>query len=216
MSSRAATLLRIQTPQKRRVFFSFHYEHDMWRANQIRNSWRYQKENQREAYGFFDGSIWGNSKVRGDASVKDLIREGLKNTSVTCVLSGPHTYKRRWVRYEIAQSVVQGNGLMTVKIHGLKDSGGRFTYEGQNPLEQMGVYRVGDGRIRLAETDRDGQWIEYRDHTSGVGLPFGWEQPEGKYPIPLSRYGRIYDYVFDNGKQGFGDWVSTAAMEADR
>jgi len=209
-------LLRTQTPQKRRVFFSFHYDHDMWRANQVRNSWRFQKEDQREERGFFDGSIWGNSKRRGDESVKALIRDGLKNSSVTCVLAGPFTYQRRWVRYEIAQSVARGNGLMTVKIHDLRDSGGRASYVGPNPLDHMGVYRVDDGRMLLAETDDCGNWIQYKDYAQGVGLPTGWEQPDGKYPIPLSRYGRIYDYVLDNGKQGFGDWVSTAAMEADR
>ena len=39
----------------RRVFFSFHYERDIWRANVVRNSWLTKD---REAAGFFDASLW--------------------------------------------------------------------------------------------------------------------------------------------------------------
>ena len=35
----------------RRVFFSFHYKNDVWRANQVRNSWVTQGK---EAAGFID------------------------------------------------------------------------------------------------------------------------------------------------------------------
>ena len=106
MSSRATILAA--TPRKRRVFFSFHHKQDIWRVNQIRNSWRYRHESEREAEGFYDGSIWERSKGEGDESLKALIREGIKNTSVTCVLAGTYTYQRRWVRYEIARSIVTG------------------------------------------------------------------------------------------------------------
>ena len=66
---------------------------------------------------FFEGSLWESSKRRGDESLKALIREGMKNTSVTCVLAGTYAYSRRWVRYEVARSVIKGNGLLSVKIH---------------------------------------------------------------------------------------------------
>lgn len=92
----------------RRVFFSFHYQNDIIRANQVRNSWRFQKEDRRIAGGFFDGSIWEKSQRTGPESLKTLIREGIKNTSVTAVLVGQETWSRRWVRYEIARSVVKG------------------------------------------------------------------------------------------------------------
>ena len=127
---------------KRRVFFSFHYQNDIWRVNQIRQSWRYNHENSRETEGFFDGSIWESSKRTGPDSLKALIREGIKNTSVTCVLVGSQTYQRRWVRYEIARSVVKGNGLLAVKVHRMGDSQGKVSSEGQNPLDYMGVYRA--------------------------------------------------------------------------
>lgn len=212
----STTSLNALPAQKRRVFFSFHYGADMWRANQVRQSWRYKKEHEREAFGWFDASIWESSKRRGDDSVKELLRNGLKNTSVTCILAGTETYSRRWVRYEIAQSIVQGNGLLTVKIHRLKNEYSSTSREGPNPLEHVGVYRSDDGRLLLAETDDRGTWVGYSDYTRAVKLPAGWEQPSGRVVFPLSRYGRIYDSTFDDISKGLGDWVAVAAMEAGR
>src|SRR3954471_17938806 len=126
-----ATLLtrpRTDGPVKRRVFFSFHYQQDIHRVNQVRQSWRFRRENEREAYGFFDASLWERSKRQGDESLKSLIHEGMNNTSVTCVLAGTYTWQRRWVRYEIARSIVKGNGLLTVKIHGLNNLDGHASF----------------------------------------------------------------------------------------
>lgn len=183
--------------------------------NQVRHSWRYRHEDQREAYGFYDGSIWERSKCQGDESLKALIREGVKNTSVTCVLAGTYTFQRRWVRYEIARSVIKGNGLLTVKIHGLADRSGYGSPVGPNPLDYMGVYRRRDSCLLLAEAQH-GQWVGYRDYAQPIDLPAGWEQPGGSNPIPLSRYGRLYDYVAGYGSSNFASWVATAAMEAAR
>ena len=55
----------------RRVFFSFHYERDIWRANQVRNSWVTQPD--RESAGFFDASLWEEAKRKGDAAIKKMI-----------------------------------------------------------------------------------------------------------------------------------------------
>ncbi len=90
--------LLTEIPRKGRVFFSFYHQQDIWRVNQVRQSWRYRHESEREAEGFYDGSIWERSKAAGDEWLKALIREGIMNTSVTCVLAGIHTYRRRWVR----------------------------------------------------------------------------------------------------------------------
>ncbi len=39
----------------RRTFFSFHYQNDIWRVWNVKNSW--VVNGSREAYGFFDGSV---------------------------------------------------------------------------------------------------------------------------------------------------------------
>lgn len=215
MTGLLSTLLT-QTPVKRRVFFSFHYQQDIWRANQVRQSWRFRCENEREAEGFFDGSLWENSKRQGDDNLMALIREGMKNTSVTCVLAGTYTYSRRWVRYEIARSLVKGNGLLAVKIHGLADRNGYGSEEGPNPLDNMGVYRADDGRILIAEWGTAGKWVRYNDYTQGIDLPSGWAKPTTNNVIQLSRYAATYDYVAHRGSDNFAGWVSTAAQQASR
>jgi hypothetical protein len=59
----------------RRVFFSFHYQRDIFRANQVRKIWEFPG---REPVGFWDGSLWEQTKLRGDAAIKRLIDSGLK------------------------------------------------------------------------------------------------------------------------------------------
>lgn len=208
--SRASTILGIGMPQKRRVFFSFHYQNDIWRVNQIRNSWRYQREQDRFAEGFFDGSIWERSQRTSPDSLKNLIRDGIQNTSVTCVLSGSETHSRRWVRYEIARSIIKGNGLLVVNIHNLKNQAGYYSHAGQNPLSCMGTYRVNDGRILLAEK-QNGSWVAYQDYTQAVTLPNGWRQPINTNVIPLSTYAREYCYAANDGRNNFPMWVRHAA-----
>jgi len=215
MAGLLSTLLT-ETPVKRRVFFSFHYQQDIWRANQVRQSWRFRRENEREAEGFFDGSLWESSKRQGDDNLKALIREGMKNTSVTCMLAGTYTYSRRWVRYEIARSLVKGNGLLSVKIHALADRNGYVSQEGPNPLDYMGVYRVDDGRILIAERDVAGQWVRYGDYTQAIVLPAGWAKPTSTTVIRLAYYAAAYDYVAHRGSDNFAGWVSTAAQQAAR
>ncbi|MBC6402288.1 MAG: TIR domain-containing protein [Hyphomonadaceae bacterium] len=138
--------------RKRRVFFSFHYQDDVRRVNRIRNSWRYNHESTRESEGFFDAGIWETSRRTGPDSLKNLIREGIKNTSVTCVLAGARTYGRRWVRYELARSVIKGNGLLAVKIHLMfdQDRKGSNEYPDFSLLAQAGkVIKVGMSDDRL-------------------------------------------------------------------
>jgi hypothetical protein len=115
----------------RRVFFSFHYERDIWRANQVRNSWLTQD---REAAGFFDASLWEEAKKKGDAAIKKMIDGSLLGTTVTAVLIGAETASRAYVKYEISKSIERGNGLLGVRIHKLKDRDGYTDPPGPNPL----------------------------------------------------------------------------------
>ncbi len=199
---------------KRRVFFSFHYQNDIWRVNQVRNSWRYNHENTRESEGFFDGSIWERSQRTGPESLKGLIREGIKNTSVTCVLVGAMTYQRRWVRYELARSVIKGNGLLAVKIHLMADQQGYASQEGPNPLDYIGVYNAGNA-ICFAEK-KNGNWVRYNDYTQAVDLPTTWVKPHDTTVIRLSCYAGSYCYKTQNGSANFSSWVRQAAADVGR
>jgi hypothetical protein len=121
----------------RRVFFSFHYQQDYWRVNQVRNSWVLQREDNKKINSrlFMDGSMWEEVKKQGDKAIKDAINLAMNNTSVTVVLIGQHTHQRKYVQYEIEKSQEDNNkGLLGVYIHSLKDSDGNGSPMGLNPL----------------------------------------------------------------------------------
>ena len=96
----------------RRVFFSFHYQKDIWRTNVVRNS---NVVEGAAAAGFQDASLWEEAKKKGDAAIKKMINlNALEGTSVTVVLIGAETAQRTYVTYEIEQSIAKGNGLLGI------------------------------------------------------------------------------------------------------
>ncbi|HTV74747.1 MAG TPA: TIR domain-containing protein [Candidatus Acidoferrales bacterium] len=117
----------------RRAFFSFHYERDVWRAGQIRNSWVTKPD--REAAGFWDAVAWEEVKKKGEDAIKAWIRNQMDGTSVTAVLIGAETASRPYVKYEIDQSWAKGNGLFGIYIHSLKDSNSKTDVKGSDPFD---------------------------------------------------------------------------------
>jgi hypothetical protein len=152
----------------RRVFFSFHYERDVWRAGQVRNSW---VTKDRESAGFWDAAAWEEVKKKGEAAIEKWIDDQLTGTSVTVVLIGAETSTRPYVGYEIKQSHIKGNGMLGIYVHNMKDINSKTDIKGNNPfanwhIEQSGrkillseIYPIydwvsGDGRSNM------GDWIE--------------------------------------------------------
>lgn len=114
----------------RRVFFSFHYQRDVWRINQIRNLTDIIGT---AAAGFQDASLWEESKKKGDAVIKKMIDDALYNTSVTVVFIGNKTAGRKFINYEIEKSIARGNGLVGIQIHHLKNHEGETDTPGVTP-----------------------------------------------------------------------------------
>lgn len=113
----------------KRVYFSFHYEKDVWRTNQVRNSWVTKPD--RESAGFHDAAEFEAVKKQGgDAAIERWINKNLEGTSVTTVLVGEETCNRKWIRYEIQQSIKKGNNIILIKIHNLNDQNGQTCGEG--------------------------------------------------------------------------------------
>lgn len=100
----------------RRTFFSFHYDQDIWRANQVRNA---NVVAGADVAGFFDHSEYEDARSRGPAAIKRMILRHLDGTTVTVVLIGAYTAYRPWVRFEIEESVKRGNGLVGIGINHL-------------------------------------------------------------------------------------------------
>ena len=145
----------------RRVFFSFHYERDIWRANVVRNSWVTQE---RKAAGFWDASLWEEAKRKGEAAIRKMINEGLENTPVTAVLVGKETSTRKYVQYEIDQSIEKGKGLLAVKISSIDDQNGNSDTQGANPLPA--TY---DAYLWFSDEGYEnfGQWVEKAARAAG-------------------------------------------------
>lgn len=102
----------------RKVFYSFHYANDINRVMVVRNRWVTKED---EANRIIDAAEFEEIKLKGDNAVKQWIDEQLKGTSVTVVLIGKETLKRKFVKYEICQSLNKGNAILGVFINNIKD-----------------------------------------------------------------------------------------------
>jgi hypothetical protein len=120
---------------KRDVFYSFHFDGDCWRTNQVRHIGTVSGKQP------VSGNDWEKVKARGDSAVERWIDGQLKDADCTIVLIGSKTSERRWVRHEIKQSWNKGKGLFGIYIHNLKDSEGQKSTKGANPF---GGFSVGD------------------------------------------------------------------------
>lgn len=129
----------------RTVFFSFHYQRDIWRVNQIRSI---PNITGNAAAGFKDASLWEEAKKKGDDVIKRMIDKALEGTSVTVVLIGAKTAGRKFINYEIQKSIDRGNGIVGFQINHLKNHEGETDEVGADPkgIEENGfkIYKYID------------------------------------------------------------------------
>lgn len=151
----------------RTTFFSFHYDNDIWRASQVRNS--DVVDESIEESGFIDGASWESIKREGDDAVRDWINRQMKGCSVTVVLVGSDTYDRKWINYEIKKSYQKGMGLVGVRIHKIRDENGNRGQRGKNPLSKYQDQNTGENLSSIFNTygwvdnsgrENLGDWVE--------------------------------------------------------
>lgn len=147
----------------RRVFFSFHYQRDIWRVNVVRNHAKV-KSGYQEA-GYWDGSLWESIKRTGETALKQLINSSLQNTSVTVVLIGSETSERKWVKYEIERSYERGNGMLGIYINNIKNINGTPGLKGSNPFDSFTVKQpspyayMSKPQIRMSQIYPTYDWV---------------------------------------------------------
>lgn len=116
----------------RKVFYSFHFDNDNWRAGQVRNM----------------GVVEGNKPVNGnkweevkqsEASIKKWIDDNLKDKSCLIVLIGEKTSERKWVLYEIKRAWELGKAVCGIYIDRLKNRYGEQSKKGKNPFEEFNL-----------------------------------------------------------------------------
>jgi hypothetical protein len=210
---------------KRKAYFAFHFD-DIMRVNNVRNAWKITHPDGAFNRSFYDSSLWESKKLEGDEAVKRLIREGVGYTSAVCVLVGTETWSRRWVKYEIARSVIDGRGLLAVHINGLDHHQRRVPdAHGYNPLLILGIYKSPNGQFYLYEKQSvlntltrqsEWQWRPYADYTQSVPLPRYLPTPQSGFVTPLSYHAAEYDYVANEGHKNIGSWIDRAAQAVGR
>lgn len=136
----------------RRVFFSFHYKF-VWKVNQIRSI---PNVTGTAAAGFQDASLWEEAK-KNDKEIKRMIDQALERTSVTVVFVTHGTKDRKYIDYEIGQSLARGNGLLAVQIHHLKDKDGKTGSPGAIPSQ---ISKNGFKAYKYTNSEALSRWIE--------------------------------------------------------
>ena len=117
----------------RKVFYSFHYVPDNWRASQVRNMGVLEGNQQ------LSDNDWEEVTRRGDAAIQWWIDEQMVGKSCAVLLIGANTASRKWINYEIQKAWNDGKGLLGVHIHNLKNSAGQQAYKGANPFADFNV-----------------------------------------------------------------------------
>jgi hypothetical protein len=122
---------------KRQIFYSFHYDNDVFRVQQIRNIGSLE-DNKPVSL-----NEWEQLKRSGDTAVKNWIDENIRYKNCLVVLIGSETANRKWVKYEIEKAWNDGRAVLGIYIHNLKCPKGGTCRQGSNPFEQI---TIKDGR----------------------------------------------------------------------
>jgi hypothetical protein len=129
----------------RRVFFSFHFDNDYWRTQQVRNMGTI------EGQSLCTPNQWEKVKRKGEAAVEKWIGDNISGKSCVVVLVGAETSNRHWVIEEIAKGWNAGKGVVGIKIHKLLDSNSLSSIPGSNPFDKVTLRRTGDSLSSVAK-----------------------------------------------------------------
>lgn len=126
---------------KRKVFYSFHFDNDVMRVQQVRNM------------GVIEGNTpvtanaWEEVKRKGNKAIEEWIDENMKGKSCVIVLIGAETSKRPWVHYEIKKAWQDGKGLLGIHVHNLNCPNNGTCALGADPLSEY-QFKLGDKIVK--------------------------------------------------------------------
>jgi len=125
----------------RKIFSSFHYKPDNWRASTVRSIGAI------EGNKLASDNDWESVTSGGDEAIEKWIAEQMKGKSCVIVLIGSGTAGRKWIKHEIKKGWNDGKGLLGIHIHNLKDRDGNQSTKGSNPFTS---FTVGDDKKKLS------------------------------------------------------------------
>ena len=133
-----------------RVFFSFHYDEDVYRVQQIRE-FSHNTDKQ-----LFRPNIWEKVRKETHEEIARWINTQMKPCPYTIVLIGSQTSNRYWVDYEIKTSIENGNGLLGIYVHNIKDRHGNRSFKGENPfLKFQNLGQLSEQSVQLFDIESD-------------------------------------------------------------
>lgn len=171
---------------KRKVFYSFHFKNDSWRAGQVRN------------IGVVEGNApvssndWEEVKRKGEDSIKKWINDNMEYRSCIIVLIGSETSSRKWCRYEIAHAWKEGKGIVGIYVHNLKNSAGDQDTKGTNPFELFCI-------------DKTFNYIAERKYPADEN-EINLSKICKAYAPPYKTSTFVYDYI----KEHLNEWIENA------
>lgn len=115
------------------VFFSFQYDPDNWRVQQVMNMGAVSGGSA------FSPQDWEAVRCKTDAAIEKWIHEQMNYTKAVIVLVGATTSKSRWVRHEIIKAWNDKRPLLGVRIHGLRDKDGYTMPRGADPFASISM-----------------------------------------------------------------------------
>lgn len=117
----------------RKVFTSFHYVPDNWRANQVRNMGKI------EGNSILTSNKWEEVTKGGNSAIEKWIDDNMHGKSCVVVFVGERTAGRKWIKHEIKKAWEDGKALVGIHIHNLKDRDGNKAEKGRNPFEDFNI-----------------------------------------------------------------------------
>ncbi len=115
----------------RKVFFSFHFDNDFWRTQQVRNMGAL------EGNSVVTPNAWETVKAKGEAGIERWIADNMHGKSCVVVLVGSQTASRPWVIHEINKGWTDGKGVLAIRIDKLLDGDKKPSSAGSNPLAKV-------------------------------------------------------------------------------
>jgi hypothetical protein len=117
----------------RKVFYSFHYDADAWRASKIRNIGAIEDNAPAS------DNDWETITDGGDSAIEDWIKGQMKGRTCAVLLIGQGTAGRKWINYEIVQAWSRGMGLLGIHIHNITNYAGDQCKQGKNPFDGFNI-----------------------------------------------------------------------------
>jgi hypothetical protein len=139
----------------KKVFYSFHFDNDVMRVQQIRNIGVIEDNKPVSA------NEWETVRRGNDPAIEKWIDGNMKYRDCVVVLVGEDTANREWVKHEIKKAWNDGRGLVGIHIHNLKCPRNGIGRQGSNPFDQFTV--GGTSLAAIVRCYNPNSWDAYGD-----------------------------------------------------